>query len=54
MTFAQIPSNEAVFTDANIFIYHFTPDPRFGPACQQLFEQITKYQQLPLTPRRMS
>jgi hypothetical protein len=33
MTFLQIPANAAVFIDANIFVYHFTPDPNFGPAC---------------------
>jgi predicted nucleic acid-binding protein len=44
MTFAQIPANAAVFIDSNIFIYHFTPDPRFGPECQQLFERLTKFQ----------
>jgi hypothetical protein len=26
MIFAQIPINKAVFIDANIFIYFFTPD----------------------------
>ncbi len=33
MIFAQIPANAAVFIDANIFIYYFTPDPGFGPEC---------------------
>jgi predicted nucleic acid-binding protein len=41
MTFAQIPGNAAVFLDANILIYHFTPDPVLGPACQQLISDIT-------------
>jgi predicted nucleic acid-binding protein len=44
MTFAQIPANAAVFIDANIFIYHFTPDPVLGPACQLLFDHVTKHQ----------
>ena len=42
MTFLHIPGNVAVFIDANIFIYHFAPDPVLGPACQQLFDHITK------------
>jgi predicted nucleic acid-binding protein len=42
MTFAQIPGNAAVFIDANIFIYYFTPDPALGPACQRLISSITR------------
>ncbi|MFO0964008.1 MAG: type II toxin-antitoxin system VapC family toxin [Gemmataceae bacterium] len=45
MTFSQIPANAALFVDANIFVYYFTPEPKLGPACQQLFERITKYQE---------
>jgi predicted nucleic acid-binding protein len=44
MIFAQIPANAALFIDANIFIYHFTPHPKLGPECQQLFQRLTKYQ----------
>lgn len=44
MTFAQIPGNALVFIDANIFVYHFTPDPTFGPECQLLFDHITRFQ----------
>ena len=44
MKFIQIPANTSVFIDANIFIYYFTPDPIFGPECQVLMEQISKYQ----------
>jgi predicted nucleic acid-binding protein len=42
MTFPQIPANEAVFIDANILIYYFTPDPTFGLACQQLMDRIAQ------------
>ena len=42
MTFAQISANAAVFIDANILIYYFTPDPALGPACQQLIRSITQ------------
>ena len=33
MTFAQLQIGDAVFLDANTFIYHFTPDPLLGPPC---------------------
>jgi predicted nucleic acid-binding protein len=44
MTFNQIPGNAAVFLDANILVYYFTPDPTFGPECQILMDRIVKYQ----------
>jgi predicted nucleic acid-binding protein len=44
MTFKQIPANASVFLDANILVYYFTPDPIFGPACQLLMDQISKWQ----------
>jgi predicted nucleic acid-binding protein len=44
MIFANIPANAAVFIDANLFIYFFTPDPVFGPACKILMDQISLYQ----------
>jgi hypothetical protein len=34
MTFDKIPGNIALFIDANIFVYYFTPDPAFGPPCK--------------------
>jgi predicted nucleic acid-binding protein len=40
MTFPDIPIGSAVFLDANVFVYHFVPDPQFGPACRQLFDRI--------------
>jgi predicted nucleic acid-binding protein len=40
MKLADIPSGEAVFVDANLFVYAFAPDPVFGPLCQQLLERI--------------
>ena len=30
MTFADIPSGESVFLDANVFVYNFGPDPVLG------------------------
>jgi predicted nucleic acid-binding protein len=44
MTFNQIPGNAAVFIDANILVYYFTPDPTFGPECQLLMDRIARYQ----------
>lgn len=40
MTLADIPAGQAVFVDANIFIYYFRPDPALGPACGQLLQRI--------------
>jgi predicted nucleic acid-binding protein len=39
MTFDDIPDGEAVFIDANTFVYHFTPHPRFGAACRTLLNR---------------
>ena len=36
MTLADLPDREAVFVDANIFIYHFRPDPALGPVVAQV------------------
>lgn len=44
MIFAQIPANKAVFIDANIFIYFFTPDPVFGPECKMVMDRLSMYQ----------
>jgi predicted nucleic acid-binding protein len=44
MTFSNIPARAAVFIDANIFIYYFTPDPVLGPQCRTLMERISKFQ----------
>ncbi|MGQ0633812.1 MAG: type II toxin-antitoxin system VapC family toxin [Planctomycetaceae bacterium] len=40
MKFANIASGEAVFVDANTFIYAFAPDPQFGPPSDQLLQRI--------------
>jgi len=36
MMFADIPSGENVFFDANTFIFHFINEPKFGQACTDL------------------
>jgi predicted nucleic acid-binding protein len=40
MTFADIAAGQAIFIDANIFIYYFRPDPVLGSACAQLLQRI--------------
>jgi predicted nucleic acid-binding protein len=40
MTFADLVAGDAVFLDANSFIYHFGPDPVLGPPCSQLLQRI--------------
>ena len=40
MTLAQVPSGSEVFVDANILVYHFGPDPAFGPVCSQFLNRV--------------
>jgi predicted nucleic acid-binding protein len=40
MIFADLQAGDAVFVDANIFVYAFGPDPTWGPACDQLLDRI--------------
>jgi predicted nucleic acid-binding protein len=40
MTFAELPAGDAVFLDANVFVYFFSSHTVFGPACQQLVKRI--------------
>lgn len=40
MIFADIPSRDSVFVDANTFVYHFTPHPAFKAACSDLLDRI--------------
>ena len=40
MTFTDLQNGDAVFVDANVFIYHFTNHPRYGAACTALVERI--------------
>jgi predicted nucleic acid-binding protein len=45
VTFDSIPDGSALFLDTNPFVYSFTADPSFGPACERLLERI-EYGQL--------
>jgi predicted nucleic acid-binding protein len=45
MTFDDLVAPADVFVDANTFIYHFTADPKWGPACTRLLERI-EFQEL--------
>jgi predicted nucleic acid-binding protein len=38
--FTDLPAAESVFLDANTFLYHFTNNPQFGPACTEFIERI--------------
>jgi predicted nucleic acid-binding protein len=40
MNFASIPTGEALFLDANVLIYHFTSDPKYGTVCTQLIKRV--------------
>jgi predicted nucleic acid-binding protein len=42
MTFADLPTGDAVFVDANALIYHFTNHPKYGAACTALLERIER------------
>ena len=42
MASISAPSGSAVFLDSNVLVYHFAPDPHFGPACTSLIDQIEK------------
>lgn len=40
MTFADLVPGDVVFVDANIFVYHFAPDPVLQVPCGQLLQRI--------------
>jgi predicted nucleic acid-binding protein len=40
MNFASIPSGSSVFLDANVFIYSYAADPKYGDPCTELRERI--------------
>ncbi len=40
MTFAGLTRGDALFIDANIFVFHFAPDPLLGAPCTQLLQRI--------------
>ena len=42
MRFQDISLSSAVFLDANTFLYHFTAEANFGPACTELLERIER------------
>lgn len=44
MTFAALRPGDAVFVDANIFLYHFAPDPVLQAPCGDLLQQIENQQ----------
>lgn len=40
MTFLDLVAGDAVFLDANTFVYYFAPDPRWRSSCEQLLQRI--------------
>jgi predicted nucleic acid-binding protein len=40
MTIADLALGDAAFVDANIFVYHFAPDPVLQAPCGQLLQRI--------------
>ena len=44
MTFLDLVAGDAVFIDANTFVYHFAPDPRWSSSCGQLLQRIQNQQ----------
>lgn len=40
MNFAQISTGAELFIDANVLIYHFINDPKYGSACTQLVQRV--------------
>jgi predicted nucleic acid-binding protein len=40
MKVADLLGGQAVFIDANVFVYHFRPDPLLGTLCDQLLRRI--------------
>jgi predicted nucleic acid-binding protein len=40
--FVNISQGADVFVDANTLVYHFTPDPVFGPPCSDLLLRIKR------------
>jgi predicted nucleic acid-binding protein len=40
MTFTHLVPGDVVFVDANIFVYHFAPDPVLQAPCGQLLQRI--------------
>lgn len=42
MTFADLAVGDAVFLDANVFVYHFIAEPAYGAACTALLERLER------------
>jgi predicted nucleic acid-binding protein len=40
MTFTDLQNGDAIFVDANVLVYHFTNNARYGAACTALVDRI--------------
>jgi predicted nucleic acid-binding protein len=53
MIYADLPAGAAVFVDASVFIHHFEPNARFGPAATEFLERIENQEMSGLTTTHM-
>jgi predicted nucleic acid-binding protein len=44
MTFLDLVAGDAVFIDANTFVYYFAPDPQWGGPCGQLLRRVENHE----------
>jgi predicted nucleic acid-binding protein len=51
MTFAGLTRGDALFVDANVFVFHFAPDPLLGASCTQLLQRIDQQELVAYTSR---
>jgi predicted nucleic acid-binding protein len=49
MILADLANGDSFFIDANILVYHFTPHPQFGPACNHLVRRIQNHEVMSFT-----
>jgi hypothetical protein len=49
MTYADLPLGATVFLDAGVFIHHFEPNIKFGPAATEFLERIENQEPARLT-----
>lgn len=40
MIYADLPAGATIFVDASVFIHHFEPNTRFGPAVTEFLERV--------------
>jgi len=53
MIYSDLPAGATVFVDAGVFIYHFEPNARFGPAATEFLERIENQEIIGITATHM-